>query len=66
MHEATLEERVTRVEKQLAELANHVTAAPQESNWVDRITGSFAETPEFDEVLRLGREIRQSDRPADS
>ena len=32
-------------------------------NWIDRITGSFQDDPEFDEILRLGREMRNTDPP---
>lgn len=28
-------------------------------NWVDRVSGSFKDDPEFEEVLRYGREYRE-------
>jgi hypothetical protein len=30
--------------------------------WIDRITGSFKDDPDFEEILRLGQEIRKADR----
>ena len=28
--------------------------------WIDQISGSFKHDPEFEEILRLGREIRRA------
>lgn len=28
-------------------------------NWVDRVSGSFKDDPEFEEILRYGREYRE-------
>ncbi len=59
----TLEERLSGVEKELALLRSQVEHLCAKENWIDQITGSFRDDPEFEEVLRLGREIRQADRP---
>ncbi|SRR6266487_2683947 len=32
-------------------------------NWLGRVAGSLRNEPDFDEVLRLGREARSKDRP---
>ena len=55
-----VEERLALLEKEVAELKR--TVRPRE-NWFDRVAGSMKDDPEFDEVLRLGREIRQAERP---
>lgn len=34
-------------------------------NWIDAISGTFKDDPEFDEILRLGKEIRNADQAAD-
>jgi hypothetical protein len=34
-----------------------------EKKWVDQISGSFKDDPEFEEVLRYGREYRESPYP---
>ena len=39
-------------------------AQAKKEGWIDRITGTFKDDPDFDEILRLGREIRQADRPS--
>ena len=59
----TLEQRISHVEKDLAQLKSQVERLGAKENWIDRITGSFKNDPEFDEILRLGREIRRADRP---
>lgn len=61
----SIEERLTAVERELADLKTRLSATPKSENWVDKISGSFKDDPEFDEILRLGREFRQADRPKD-
>ncbi len=58
----TIEERHENVERELAELKTLI-ARP---NWISAISGTFKDDPEFDEVLRLGKELRQADRPEES
>ena len=58
----TLEERMSHVEQDLAKLKSQVDRLNPKENWIDRITGSFKDDPDFEEILRLGREIRQADR----
>ena len=54
-----LEARLARVEQELAELKSLVQA---KSNWIDAITGSFKDDPDFAEIVRLGKEQRDADR----
>jgi hypothetical protein len=56
----SLEERLAAVEAAIADLQKQV-AAPQPTNWLQQITGSFKDEPAFDEVLAYGRAIRQGD-----
>ena len=63
----SIEERLTAVEKELAELKQQLakekspTAAPR---W-EKIFGAFANSEGFEEAARLGREYRESLRPKD-
>ncbi|MDA0837310.1 MAG: hypothetical protein O3B01_17575 [Planctomycetota bacterium] len=59
---ATIEERVTALEQQLAKLKAERNGEGRKSGWIDKICGSFKDDPEFDEIVKLGREYRQSDR----
>ena len=50
------------MEQDLAKLKSQVDRLRPKENWIDRITGTFKNDPDFEEILRLGREIRQADR----
>jgi hypothetical protein len=38
-------------------------AVPSQGDWLDDIYGAFANDPDFEEAMRLGREYRESLRP---
>ena len=61
----SIEERLALVERELAELKTRLPPEPKSENWIEKISGSMKDFPEFDEVLRLGREMREADRPKD-
>jgi len=54
----SIEERLAVLEEKVELLTNRL-ALPRKEDWTKRVIGSFADCPEFDEVLRLGREFRQ-------
>jgi hypothetical protein len=56
----SLEDRLAALEAVVAELQQQITA-PQPTNWLKQITGSFKDEPAFDEVLAYGRAIRQGE-----
>jgi len=64
---ATVDDRLNLLENELTELrkklSQHLDSAAElfNSNWIGRVAGSFRDEPEFDEVLRLGREARNSE-----
>lgn len=62
---ATVEERLGRLEKEVTLLklsqSSKVDLAAKKPGWVAKIEGSFKDDPEFVEILRLGREERQTD-----
>lgn len=60
---ATITERFVTVEKEVAELRRRVEQ-PTEQAWYLKHAGKFADDPEFPEIVRLGKEIREADRPA--
>jgi hypothetical protein len=62
MHQKpTLETRLTKVESELAELKRQFIQLTTKKNWIKKIEGTFADRPEFGEVLRLGKEIRDAE-----
>lgn len=61
-----LEDRVKALENDVAELKRRADQKESAGEWLDRISGKLADYPEFGEIVRLGREIRQADRPRDN
>ncbi len=61
----TIEERVSVLERQVAELRQSAHAPSTPLERFRRLAGSFEDEPEFDEVVRLGREIRRGERAAE-
>jgi hypothetical protein len=56
-----LEARVATLEAELAQIKQLLLGEKQiESPWWEKVAGSFADSPEFDEAERLGREWRKS------
>ena len=62
MAKATLEERVSAVEADIAELkgAMRTGNAPQGCNWLDLWFGAFKDDADFEEAMRRGEEYRKS------
>lgn len=58
--QVTIQQRLTAVEKDLAELKQRVAQQEKTKCWIERIAGTFKDVPEFDEIVRLGREFRES------
>jgi hypothetical protein len=61
----SIEQRVAALEKEVLELKQQLQASKPSANWLDQISGSMEEFPEFEEVIRYGREMRQADRDSD-
>ena len=60
-----IEERLAKVEQELELLKVRMRADDAKPGWISEITGSFKDDPEFDEILRLGKEKRDADRAVD-
>jgi len=56
----TIEQRLADVERELAELKLRVPLQAEGKSWIERIAGTFKDDPDFDDIVRLGREFRQS------
>ncbi|KJH71201.1 hypothetical protein [Aliterella atlantica] len=56
----SLEERLAAAEAAIAQLQKQVVA-PESTNWLQQITGSFKGEPAFEEVIAYGQAIRQGD-----
>ena len=59
--EKKLESEVARVEAEVAELRRQ-SAGEKKKDWLSQVAGSFGDDPDFAEIVKLGREIREADR----
>lgn len=57
----TIENRLAKVERDLAVLKTRI--AGDKANWIAEITGAFKDDPDFDEIVRLGQEMRDAELP---
>ena len=57
----TIEKRLAKVERDLAILKTRMPT--DQSNWIADITGMFKDDPDFDEIVRLGKEMRDAEQP---
>jgi hypothetical protein len=62
MSSLALEERITLLETEVLHLKRQLNQTAS-SPWWEHIQGMFAETPAFDEAVRLGRQYRKAQRP---
>jgi hypothetical protein len=60
----TVEERLARIESELNEIKARLER-PTKENWISRMRGKFRDDPVFDEIVRLGKEIRDAEMPPD-
>ena len=77
MPPVTLEDRMLRAERELSvvkselvEVKRQLTEVlsgepPARTDWLKHVIGSMSDFPDFAEVVRLGREWRESQRPAE-
>ncbi len=63
MTTAQLTERLLALEKTVEELKSQMKHSPPGRRWWVDDAGRFADDPVFDEMVRLGREYRESLRP---
>ena len=61
-----LEQRVALLEAEVARLKNKVENDSSSRPWWEKIAGTFADNPAYDEAMQLGREYRESLRPSSS
>ena len=60
-----IEKRLEKLEKEIAALKSERSEsrdlAAKKAGWISKIIGTFENDPEFEEILRLGKEERKAD-----
>jgi hypothetical protein len=57
----SIEARLAKVERELAILKAKINR--DKSNWLEEIIGSFKDDPDFEEIVRLGKRMRDAELP---
>lgn len=65
MSQATLEQRLSVLEGQVAEILKQNGGSEPKAGWLDGVRGSQKQEADFAQVLALGREQRRADRPTE-
>ena len=65
LDELQLEQRLTAMERAVADMQQRLALAPVSANWLDKVTGSISDEAGFLEALEFGRAFREADRPFD-
>jgi len=61
MHDQpSLEQRLSSLEHEVDQIKLRLDRQAPNGNWVEARSGSMKEYPDFEEVIRLGREARKS------
>jgi hypothetical protein len=63
---ATVEDRLSCLESQVSMLAQQMVKLCDNGDWLEKVAGSFRDAPEFAEILRLGKELRDQEALDDS
>jgi hypothetical protein len=65
LDDTLVEQRLSTLERAVADLQCRLHGVPAAGSWLDKITGSISDEAAFLEALELGRAFRQADRPRD-
>lgn len=57
-----IQERLDKLEQEFEALKQRIEKPKTMNEWLERVSGRFKDDPDFEEIVRLGREWRQSQR----
>jgi hypothetical protein len=63
---ASVENRLNIIESEVERLAQQMAKLRNNGDWLDTVAGSFRDEPDFGEILRLGKELRDQETLDDS
>jgi hypothetical protein len=58
---ATVEERLAKVERDLEAIKREKLAENSKLGWLEQVRGTFKSDPDFAEIVRLGKELRDKE-----
>jgi len=59
---ASVEERLAKVEKEIAELKSKASRQSPNPDWLKKVEGTFENNPEFLALAKLGKEFRDAEK----
>ena len=62
---ASVEERLAKVEKEIEELKAKEENRSSKKGWLKKIEGAFHDDPDFLEIVKFGKEARDTEKPQD-
>ena len=60
---ASVEERLAKVEKEIEALKAKAENQSSKQGWLKKTEGSFHDDPDFLEIVKLGKEARDAEKP---
>ena len=58
LDQPSLEQRLSLLEQEVDQIKQRLDRRPSDGNWIEARFGSMKDFPEFEEVVRLGRDAR--------
>ena len=61
----SVEDRLSQLEREIVRLKLRAKANLPKENWISAVTGTAKNNPDYDEIVRLGKEIRDAEQLAE-
>jgi hypothetical protein len=58
---ATVEARLAKLERELQAMKRDMQSVNSKLGWLERVKGTFKGDPDFDEIVQLGKELRDQE-----
>lgn len=63
MSESSVEERLDSLEREVTRLKVRERGLQPKDKWISAITGTAQDDPVYEEICRLGKELRDAEQP---
>ena len=58
---ASVEERLAKLERELQAMKRDMQSGNSKLGWLERVKGTFKGDPDFEEIVQLGKELRDQE-----